>query len=136
MRPLKIAELRALTAAEAERLRAAGVESDVDLLDRACDRSGRTQLASQTGIAEDRLLAGINEIDLVNLPGVGREYARLLEAAGVDSCAELSRRDPRHLSELMSDLAAARATVRHVPPPGEVAQWIDQARDLAARIER
>jgi hypothetical protein len=36
----------------------------------------------------------------------------------------------------MSDLAAARATVRHVPPPTEVAQWIDQARDLAARIER
>ena len=132
---MKIAELRAISAAEAERLRAAGVESDKDLVERACDLDGRKQLAARSGIPEERLLAGINEIDLVNLPGVGREYARLLKAAGVSSCAELARRDPRHLSELISDLAAARATVRHAPSPTEVARWIDQAKELAARIE-
>jgi hypothetical protein len=132
---LKIAELRAISAQEAERLRAAGVESDDDLLDHACSLEGRKQLAARCGIPEERLLAGINEIDLINLPGAGREYARLLEAAGVLSCAELAHRDPRHLSELIADLAAARATVRHVPSPAEVSAWIHEAKERAARIE-
>jgi predicted flap endonuclease-1-like 5' DNA nuclease len=133
---VRIAEVIAVSTADAESLRAAEIESDADLLDRACQRADRRRLAAQTGIGERTLLAWVEYVNLVNLSGVGPTFARLLEAAGVDSCAELARRDPTHLSETMSDLIAARATIRHRPDKGEVAGWIEEARHAQARVER
>ena len=133
---MRIAEVLAISAADAEALRVAGIETDTDLLDRAWGRADRRRLAAQTGIAERTLLEWTDHVHLVSVPGVGLTFARLLEAAGVDSCAELARRDATHLSETMADLIAARATIRHRPDRGEVAGWIQEAQAIQGRVER
>jgi predicted flap endonuclease-1-like 5' DNA nuclease len=68
----------------------------------------------------------------MRLDGVGSEYADLLEAAGVDSCAELARRNAANLAQTFQELDAARPnTVRRVPSQETVQGWIDQADKLA-----
>ena len=44
------------------------------------------------------ILAWVNRADLIRIPGVGSQYSDLLEAAGVDSPAELARRNAGNLA--------------------------------------
>jgi predicted flap endonuclease-1-like 5' DNA nuclease len=68
----------------------------------------------------------------MRLDGVGSEYADLLEAAGVDSCAELARRNAANLAQTFQELDAARPnTIRRIPSEETVAGWIAQADQLA-----
>ena len=67
----------------------------------------------------------------MRLNGVGSEYADLLEAAGVDSPAELAHRNPANLAQTFQELVAARPeTVRRVPSEETVAAWIAEAKTL------
>jgi hypothetical protein len=43
------------------------------------------KLAEESGIDEKRILTWVNLADLMRLNGVGKQFAELLEAAGVDS---------------------------------------------------
>ena len=67
----------------------------------------------------------------MRIDGVGSEYADLLEAAGVDSRAELAQRNAANLATTFLELDAARPnTVRRVPSQATVAAWIEQASKL------
>jgi predicted flap endonuclease-1-like 5' DNA nuclease len=133
---VEIADVNGIGAARARVLVVAGVRTDLDLLAIGATRAGRESLASTTRIREPLLRAWVNSIDLARLEGVGSTYASLLEAAGVDCCAELARRDARALAETMADLVATRATVRRVPDESEIAGWIEQAKQEADSVEQ
>ena len=78
------------------------------------------------------LLEWVNHADLMRIDGVGSEYSDLLEAAGVDSCAELARRNAANLATTFQELDAARPnTVRQVPSEATIQGWIGQAGELA-----
>ena len=133
---MQIADVDGIGAAHASRLAAANIHTDADLLAAGATRDGRADLVARTGIREPTLRTWVNHIDLALLEGVGPTYASLLEAAGVDCCAELARRDAEHLAATMSDLVAARATMRHAPDRAEIARWIDLARERATAVEQ
>ncbi len=64
----------------------------------------------------------------MRIPGVGSQYSDLLEAAGVDSPAELARRNAANLATTFAEVAAAKpGIVRRVPGESEVAEWIAAA---------
>jgi predicted flap endonuclease-1-like 5' DNA nuclease len=129
---MKIEDVEGIGPAYAEKLTAAGVATTDALLDRGARASGRGKLAEETGISERLLLEWVNHADLMRLDGVGSEYADLLEAAGVDSCAELARRNAANLATTFQELDAARPnTIRRVPSEATVQGWIDQAGKLA-----
>jgi predicted flap endonuclease-1-like 5' DNA nuclease len=129
---MKIEDVEGIGAAFAEKLTAAGVTTTDGLLDRGATDSGRSRLAADTGISERLLLEWVNHADLMRLDGVGSEYADLLEAAGVDSCAELARRNAANLAQTFQELDAARPnTVRRVPSEETIRGWIAQADKLA-----
>ncbi len=46
--------------------------------------------------------------DLYRIKGIGKEYAELLEAAGVDTVPELAQRAPANLLEKMAAANAAK----------------------------
>jgi len=133
---VQIADVEGIGAAHASSLDAAGVHTDSDLLTAGATRASRQRLASRTGIREPLLRTWVNRIDLAQLEGIGPAHASLLEAAGVDCCAELARRDAEHLAATMADLVATRATVRRAPGAHEIGLWIDQARARAAEVEQ
>jgi predicted flap endonuclease-1-like 5' DNA nuclease len=129
---MKIEDVEGIGPAFAEKLIAAGVTTTDALLERGASSAGRSRLGSETGISEKLLLEWVNHADLMRLDGVGSEYADLLEAAGVDSCAELARRNAANLAQTFQELDAARPnTIRRIPSEETVRGWIEQADKLA-----
>jgi predicted flap endonuclease-1-like 5' DNA nuclease len=128
---MKIEDVEGIGPAFAQKLTAAGVATTDALLDRGATSSGRDKLSEETGISERLLLEWVNHADLMRINGVGSEYADLLEAAGVDSCAELAQRNAANLAITFLELDAARPnTVRQVPSEATIAGWIEQASTL------
>ena len=65
----------------------------------------------------------------MRIDGVGSEYADLLEAAGVDSPAELAHRNAANLATTFQEIDAARPNwIRRVPSETTVTGWIEQAK--------
>ena len=125
---MKIEGVEGIGATFGEKLRAAGVTTTDDLLERGATATGRDRLSDETGISEHQLLEWVNHADLMRIDGVGSEYADLLEAAGVDSCAELARRNAANLAMTFQELDAARPNwIRQIPSETTIAGWIDQA---------
>jgi len=76
------------------------------------------------------ILGWANLADLFRIKGFGQEYSELLEAAGVDTVVELSKRVPANLFEAMVETNEAKKLVRKMPIEGQVAGWVEQARTL------
>jgi predicted flap endonuclease-1-like 5' DNA nuclease len=129
---MKIEDVEGIGPVFAQKLSAAGVATTDALLERGATSGGRDKLSEETGISERLLLEWVNHADLMRINGVGSEYADLLEAAGVDSCAELAQRNAANLATTFLELDAARPnTVRQVPSETTIAGWIEQASKLA-----
>jgi predicted flap endonuclease-1-like 5' DNA nuclease len=133
---MKIEDVEGIGETQGAKLRAAGVATTDDLLARGAKPSGRDSLASATGISGKLILEWVNHVDLMRLDGVGSEYSDLLEAAGVDSPAELAQRNAANLAQTFQELDAARPnTVRRVPSEETIAGWISQAKSLGKTVE-
>ena len=61
---------------------------------------------------------------------MGRQYAELLQASGVDSVKELAQRKPDHLHEKLKESNEAKRQVHIVPNLASVADWISEAKKL------
>ena len=128
---MKIQDVEGIGPVFADRLKAAGVDTTDELLDRGASSAGRANLAAAAGITEKQLLEWVNHADLMRVNGVGSEYADLLEAAGVDSCAELAQRNAANLAQTFQELDAARPNwIRQIPSETTVAGWIAEAMTL------
>jgi predicted flap endonuclease-1-like 5' DNA nuclease len=133
---MNISEVEGIGAGYAAKLAAAGVTTTDGLLERGAKPSGRQALEASTGISGTLILEWVNHADLMRLKGVGSEYSDLLEAAGVDSPAELANRNAANLATTFAEVVAARpGIVRRTPSEGEVAGWIAEAKTLPKIVE-
>jgi hypothetical protein len=117
-----------------DRLKSVGIRTSDKLLDAAKSLRGRKMLAEKTGIDEKSLLRLANQIDRMRVKGVGRDYAKLLQIAGVDTVRELKYRNPKRLAEAMAEANAKRKLVRVLPSEGTVKRWIEDAKKLPLKI--
>jgi predicted flap endonuclease-1-like 5' DNA nuclease len=76
---MKIEEVEGIGPAFGEKLRAAGISHTDTLLEAACTKPARKELAEKTGISPAKLLEWANVIDLCRVSGIGPEFAELLE---------------------------------------------------------
>lgn len=133
---MRIEEVEGIGPANATKLTNVGVATTEALLERGAKPSGRHALADATGISEAALLKWVNHVDLMRLDGVGSEYADLLEAAGVDSPAELAQRNASNLAITFQEVDAARPNwIRRLPSEETVVRWIEQAQSLPKVVE-
>ncbi len=132
---MKIIEVEGVGPAYAEKLIAAGVATTDDLLTKGATPKGRAEIEETTGISHDLVLQWVNHVDLMRLNGVGSEYSDLLEAAGVDSPAELSHRVAANLAAKLDEINEAKKLVRRVPTEEVVAGWIEEAATLPKIVE-
>lgn len=115
-------------------LKSAGIRSSDRLLEAARTVKGRKTLAAKTGYDEKRLLYWANIADRMRIKGVRKEYAELLQAAGVDTVKELKVRNPAKLAQAMAEANSKRKLVRLLPSERAVARWIENARELPLKI--
>lgn len=115
-------------------LKSVGIRSTESLIEAARTWRGRKSLAQKTGIDEKQLLCWVNMADRMRIPGVSKEHATLLSAAGVDTVRDLKHRNPSNLVTAMAEANRKRKCVRLLPSEKVVVRWIDHAKRLALRI--
>ena len=118
----------------AEKLKAVGIDTPKDLLERGSTPKGRQEIADATGISEKLVLKWVNHVDLYRIKGIGSEYADLLEIAGVDTVVELATRNPANLYQRLVSINIEKRLVRKVPFPSQVEEWIEQAKQLPRAV--
>jgi len=115
-------------------LKKAGIRSTARLLEAARTVRGRKALSDKTGFSEKQLLCWANVADRMRIHGVSKEYAELLQAAGVDTVKELKYRNPGNLAKAMADANKRRKLVRLLPSEKVVTRWIENAKKLPLKI--
>ena len=80
-----ITEIDGIDVEAAATLKSAGIRSTERLLEEARTLRGRKRLALKTGLDEKQLLCWANIADRMRVKGIRKEYAGLLQAAGVDT---------------------------------------------------
>jgi hypothetical protein len=111
-----------------------GIRSTGRLLEAASTVKGRKNLAIKTGVDETRLLCWANVADRMRIKGIRKEYAELLQAAGVDTVKELKYRNPANLAKAMAEANDKRKMVRLLPSEKVVWRWIEHAKKLPLKI--
>ena len=131
----KITQIEGIGPTYAQKLSNEGITTTDELLDAGATPQGREALAEKTGIAESLILEWVNLSDLFRIKGVGEEYSDLLEEAGVDTVAELARRNPENLLAKIIEVNEAKNLVRRVPYLSFVESWVQQAKTLPRKVE-
>jgi len=114
--------------------RKVGIRTTSALLEAAKDSKGRRALATRTGLDEQFLLRCANMADRLRIKGLGKDYAALVRAAGVDTVRELKHRNAKRLFEAMRKANAERKLVKFLPSEKAVERWIEEARSLDVKI--
>jgi predicted flap endonuclease-1-like 5' DNA nuclease len=130
----KLIDIEGIGGTYLKKLNAAGIDSINSLLKKGATPAGRKDLAAQSGIDAGLILEWVNRADLFRVKGVGEEYSDLLEASGVDTVVELSKRNAASLYAKMSEVNAAKKKVRKMPTEAQVSEWIAQAKKLPRAV--
>lgn len=130
----KIDEIEGIGPTFAEKLVAAEINTTDDLLKLCCDKKGREGISGKTGISEKHLLKWANMADLMRVSGVGRQFAELLEASGVDTIKELRHRRADNLSAKMKEVNDSKNLAKASPAESMVSEWIEQAKKIDPTI--
>ncbi|MEM3026792.1 MAG: DUF4332 domain-containing protein [Thermoproteota archaeon] len=131
----KVEEIEGIGPEYAKKLLEAGIKTTDDLLKAGGSKDGRKMLAEKTGISEKLILEWVNLADLFRIKGIGDEYSDLLEEAGVDTVAELARRDPANLHAKILEVNKEKKLVRRPPTLKQVTDWVKQAKKLPRKVE-
>ncbi len=126
----RIDEIEGIGPANRAKLEEAGVKNSDHLLEKAASKKGRVALAEATGISEKQILTWVNMADLMRVKGVGRQFAELLQAAGVDTVKELRTRNAANLAKAVADTNAEKKLAKAVPNEAQIAGFIEAAKAI------
>jgi hypothetical protein len=129
-----ITDIEGINDDAAKILKSVKIRSTDRLLEAARTVKGRKDLAIKTGFDEKQLLCWANVADRMRIKGISKEYAELLQAAGVDTVKELKYRNPSNLAKSMADANKKRKLVRLLPSEKMVVRWIEHAKKLPLKI--
>ena len=115
-------------------LKSLGIRSTGRLLEAARTVRGRRMLSIKSGFDEKQLLCWANVADRMRVKGIRKEYAGLLQAAGVDTVKELKYRNPVNLAKAMADANKRHKMVSMLPSEKVVGHWIENAKKLQIKI--
>ena len=129
-----ITDIEGIDSEAAAILKSARIRSTARLLEEARTLRGRKRLSQKTGLAEKQLLCWANMADRMRVKGIRREYAGLLQAAGVDTVRDLKYRNPENLAKAMAEANRKRKLVEFLPSAKVVGNWIEHAKKLQLKI--
>ncbi|PIE25506.1 MAG: ferredoxin [Planctomycetota bacterium] len=124
----KITEVEGIGPSHSEKLKTVGIDSTDDFLKLCCSKKGRNEVAEKTGISQKLILSWTNMADLMRIGGIGKQFAELLEAAGVDTVKELATRNAANLATKMTEVNAEKNLTKGAVTEGQVQGWIDEAK--------
>lgn len=130
----KIEDIEGIGEKSAAKLKAIGIGSCDALLNKGSSPDGREEIAKLTGLSKILVLRAVNHADLFRIKGVAGQFAELLEAAGVDTVAELAHRNPENLSAALAKINEQKKLCKVAPSVARVTEWITEAKTLPRAV--
>ena len=125
-----LSKLRGLAPPVRSALRRRGIATCAQLLRAAGRAEDRARLAREAGVPPDALLRLALRADLARVDGVGIVFGMMLEDLEVRDVPALAAREPGALHARLRAHNREERLARRAPTPGEVADWVGQAREL------
>lgn len=130
----KLTAIQGIAAASEAKLNTAGVTSVDELLEQGATPKGREELAAKSGLSAAKILKFVNYADLFRIKGIAGQNAELLEAAGVNTVAELAQRNPANLTAKVKEVNEAKKLTGKSPTEKQIADWIAAAKALPKKV--
>jgi len=130
----KLTSIQGIAAATEAKLNTAGVSSVEELLEKGATPKGREDLAAKSGLPAAQILKFVNYADLFRIKGIAGQTAELLEAAGVNTVAELAQRNPANLTPKLKEANVTKKVTGKVPTETQVGEWIEAAKTLPKKV--
>ena len=124
-----------ITASDGAKLAKAGVATTEDLLQKAAKAKDRKALAKASGLSAAAVMELARRCDLLRIKGIGPEMVLLLEAAGVKTAADLSKKEAAALAAEADKANKAKKITEKPPTEPQFQDWIDQAKQLPVVLE-
>jgi predicted flap endonuclease-1-like 5' DNA nuclease len=124
-----------IKAADAAKLTKAGVATTEDLLAKTATAKDRKALAKASGLSGTALTDYAKRCDLLRIKGIGPEMVLLLEASGVKTVTDLSKKDAATLTAAADSVNKAKKITEKPPTEPQFTDWIGQAKQLPAILE-
>jgi len=105
-----------------------------DLRKAGASPTERQQLSDKTGIRLEVIVEFVRLADLMRLPSVTADGARLLRDAGIASMADLAKADPPTLHQNLAKINAKQKLLAASPSLEDVTGWVEQAKTLPQAI--
>ena len=93
------------------------------MLEQTATDKARRDLAKRLKVEPSQLTDWVNRADLMRIPGIGMQFANLLESCGVASCRELRQRVPANLLARLQEINAERKLAKRLPTLAEIEGW-------------
>ena len=119
-----------IPAADAQRLKNAGISTTFQLLEKGAEPRARRELARATKIAEKTLEGWVQMADVMRVKGVGPDVARLLAACGVHTVTQLKTQDATRLNDEIVKVNSKQHLSENPPSVEHLQAWIAQAQSL------
>jgi predicted flap endonuclease-1-like 5' DNA nuclease len=130
----KLTAIQGIGEATEAKLNAAGINNVNDLLTEGATPKGREEMAARSGLSAGQILKFVNYADLFRIKGIAGQTAELLEAAGVNTVAELAQRNASNLQVKLQEVNDAKKLTGKVPSEKQVAGWIEEAKTLPKMV--
>lgn len=130
----KLTSIQGIAAATEKKLNTAGVTSVDELLEKGATPKGREDLAAKSGLPAAQILKFVNYADLFRIKGIAGQTAELLEAAGVNTVAELAQRNPANLAAKVKEVNEAKKLSGQAPTEKQIGEWIEVAKTLPKKV--
>lgn len=132
---LTLGELRGITDAVQNALKAQGISDSDSLLEATKTPKDRKELATNSGVDGAVILELANRADLARIKGIGRVYSDLMEEAGVDTVPELAQRSAKNLHAKLIEINSVRQFTQRPPSVEQIGDFVDQAKLLPRMLE-
>jgi predicted flap endonuclease-1-like 5' DNA nuclease len=110
------------------------IDSVQELLKEGAAPQGRVEIHSRTGLSPKLILRWVQLADLMRVEGVGSDYSQLLWEAGITSASDLSAQEPKALLKELSRVKEEQGSIRRLPYPEQIADWIRKASELETLV--
>ena len=129
----RLAELLERVSIE-RKLKRARIECDQSLLERCARLEDKRRLALDLDVELSALSRFLRFLALMQIKGVGRDYAELLDAAGISSVRDLELKHPADIIARMDAVNEVEGFVRKLPTEKMVRRWAAGAHELARDV--
>jgi len=119
-----------IPAADAAKLKAQGIGTTFQLLEKAGDAKARKELAKAAKVPEKSLEGWVQMADVMRVKGVGPDVTRLLAACGVHTVAQLKTQDATKLNDEIMKVNSKSHLSENPPSVEHLQAWIAQAQTL------